>query len=128
MLCKRLAQCDQGFFGYGQVFARYGLPFELHSQPCLSLASVLCGVVSEMAEAPAGETVEAPEAGVPAAELPADGAADTAARCLESGGLVAFPTETVYGLGADATIFTVLVEPDYPGELLCFLPDNMENV
>jgi L-threonylcarbamoyladenylate synthase len=34
--------------------------------------------------------------------------ADTAAvgdavRCLEAGGLVAFPTETVYGLGADAT-------------------------
>jgi L-threonylcarbamoyladenylate synthase len=26
-----------------------------------------------------------------------------AARCLGSGGLVAFPTETVYGLGADAT-------------------------
>ena len=25
-----------------------------------------------------------------------------AARCLEAGGLVAFPTETVYGLGADA--------------------------
>src|SRR5262245_5585912 len=29
-------------------------------------------------------------------------AAETAARCLKSGGLVAFPTETVYGLGADA--------------------------
>jgi L-threonylcarbamoyladenylate synthase len=27
----------------------------------------------------------------------------TAAQCLASGGLVAFPTETVYGLGADAT-------------------------
>src|SRR5438874_6183195 len=26
-----------------------------------------------------------------------------AARCLGEGGLVAFPTETVYGLGADAT-------------------------
>src|SRR5687768_18276940 len=26
-----------------------------------------------------------------------------AARCLSGGGLVAFPTETVYGLGADAT-------------------------
>ena len=26
-----------------------------------------------------------------------------AARCLDEGGLVAFPTETVYGLGADAT-------------------------
>ena len=26
-----------------------------------------------------------------------------ASRCLVEGGLVAFPTETVYGLGADAT-------------------------
>jgi L-threonylcarbamoyladenylate synthase len=31
------------------------------------------------------------------------GAADQAAECLSHGGLVAFPTETVYGLGADAT-------------------------
>src|SRR5262245_47706091 len=31
------------------------------------------------------------------------GAARAAARCLADGGLVAFPTETVYGLGADAT-------------------------
>ena len=30
------------------------------------------------------------------------GAAEMAARCLQAGGLVAFPTETVYGLGADA--------------------------
>lgn len=36
--------------------------------------------------------------------LPADRAAiEAAARCLAAGGLVAFPTETVYGLGADAT-------------------------
>jgi L-threonylcarbamoyladenylate synthase len=36
--------------------------------------------------------------------LPAsEAAAATAARCLAEGGLVAFPTETVYGLGADAT-------------------------
>jgi len=35
--------------------------------------------------------------------LPADEAAvAVAARCLRDGGLVAFPTETVYGLGADA--------------------------
>jgi len=35
--------------------------------------------------------------------LPAGGlAVDAAARTLASGGLVAFPTETVYGLGADA--------------------------
>src|ERR1043165_6705474 len=30
-------------------------------------------------------------------------AAKAAALCLAAGGLVAFPTETVYGLGADAT-------------------------
>jgi len=30
------------------------------------------------------------------------GAIDEAARVLRAGGLVAFPTETVYGLGADA--------------------------
>ncbi|MCW5694762.1 MAG: threonylcarbamoyl-AMP synthase [Pseudolabrys sp.] len=36
--------------------------------------------------------------------LPADpDAVRTAAACLTAGGLVAFPTETVYGLGADAT-------------------------
>jgi L-threonylcarbamoyladenylate synthase len=36
--------------------------------------------------------------------LPAgEAAVATAARCLAGGGLVAFPTETVYGLGADAT-------------------------
>src|SRR6185437_11498248 len=35
--------------------------------------------------------------------MKADAAAATAAvRCLAAGGLVAFPTETVYGLGADA--------------------------
>ena len=32
-----------------------------------------------------------------------DAAVQAAARCLAAGGLVAFPTETVYGLGADAT-------------------------
>ena len=32
-----------------------------------------------------------------------DNAIADAARCLAAGGLVAFPTETVYGLGADAT-------------------------
>src|SRR5262245_39596961 len=36
--------------------------------------------------------------------MKADSAAiDAAARGLEAGRLVAFPTETVYGLGADAT-------------------------
>ena len=40
----------------------------------------------------------------PTTLLPASGAAtiEAAARCLRDGGLVAFPTETVYGLGADA--------------------------
>ncbi|WP_024576091.1 MULTISPECIES: L-threonylcarbamoyladenylate synthase [unclassified Afipia] len=41
--------------------------------------------------------------GLNTAIVPAARAADTAARCLEGGGLVAFPTETVYGLGVDAT-------------------------
>jgi L-threonylcarbamoyladenylate synthase len=41
--------------------------------------------------------------GLTTAILPANGAAVAdAARCLRDGGLVAFPTETVYGLGADA--------------------------
>jgi L-threonylcarbamoyladenylate synthase len=41
--------------------------------------------------------------GLTTAILPANGAAVAdAARCLREGGLVAFPTETVYGLGADA--------------------------
>ncbi|MBK5961176.1 threonylcarbamoyl-AMP synthase [Rhodoplanes elegans] len=37
-----------------------------------------------------------------------DAAAATAARILQDGGLVAFPTETVYGLGADATNATAV--------------------
>jgi L-threonylcarbamoyladenylate synthase len=42
--------------------------------------------------------------GLTTAILPANEAAVAdAARCLRGGGLVAFPTETVYGLGADAT-------------------------
>ncbi len=35
--------------------------------------------------------------------LPDQDAIELAANCLHDGGLVAFPTETVYGLGADAT-------------------------
>lgn len=35
--------------------------------------------------------------------LPAATGAHSAAECLAAGGLVAFPTETVYGLGADGT-------------------------
>ena len=43
------------------------------------------------------------QAGLKTQILPADEAAVAmAARCLGEGGLVAFPTETVYGLGADA--------------------------
>jgi L-threonylcarbamoyladenylate synthase len=42
--------------------------------------------------------------GLTTALLPANEAAVAdAARCLRGGGLVAFPTETVYGLGADAS-------------------------
>jgi L-threonylcarbamoyladenylate synthase len=38
------------------------------------------------------------------------GAAADAATCLAAGGLVAFPTETVYGLGADATNATAVAK------------------
>jgi len=42
--------------------------------------------------------------GLTTAILPAgEAAVAAAARCLKQGGLVAFPTETVYGLGTDAT-------------------------
>ena len=46
-----------------------------------------------------------PEIFVPKTRLLAasEAAIATAAECLRTGGLVAFPTETVYGLGADAT-------------------------
>jgi L-threonylcarbamoyladenylate synthase len=37
-------------------------------------------------------------------------AIEIAARCLSAGGLVAFPTETVYGLGADATNGTAVAK------------------
>lgn len=44
------------------------------------------------------------ETGLTTALLPAgEAAVRYAARCLKEGGLVAFPTETVYGLGASAT-------------------------
>jgi len=43
----------------------------------------------------------APEPGTQVLQ-PNDDAIAAAARCLKNGGLVAFPTETVYGLGADA--------------------------
>ncbi len=48
-----------------------------------------------MAAEPATETIDAVRDRRRAVEL--------AARVLAAGGLVAFPTETVYGLGADAT-------------------------
>jgi L-threonylcarbamoyladenylate synthase len=38
------------------------------------------------------------------------GSATDAATCLSGGGLVAFPTETVYGLGADATNATAVAK------------------
>jgi L-threonylcarbamoyladenylate synthase len=41
--------------------------------------------------------------GLLATRLAGAGAIDDAIRCLAAGGLVAIPTETVYGLGADAT-------------------------
>ena len=50
-----------------------------------------------------GGAAPAMKLGLKTVMIPADGAAEPAARCLADGGLVAFPTETVYGLGADAT-------------------------
>ncbi len=47
-----------------------------------------------------GERVDVP---VVTRVIPADSGSEAAARALAAGGLVAFPTETVYGLGADAT-------------------------
>ncbi len=60
----------------------------------------------------------------------ADEAAITeAARCLAAGGLVAFPTETVYGLGADATdavavarLYAAKGRPAF-NPLICHVPD-----
>ncbi len=46
--------------------------------------------------------VSAPERSTRLLDARATGAVETAARLLAAGGLVAFPTETVYGLGADA--------------------------
>ena len=54
---------------------------------------------------------------------------DRAARLLRAGGLVAFGTETVYGLGADATddaavarIFDAKGRPHF-NPLICHFPD-----
>src|SRR5215831_5258915 len=52
-------------------------------------------VTSQVAPVTMPPTTELIEAG--------QGALARAARTLAAGGLVAFPTETVYGLGADAT-------------------------
>ena len=53
-----------------------------------------------------------------------------AADCLKAGGLVAFPTETVYGLGADATseravarIFAAKQRPRF-NPLIAHIPDR----
>src|SRR5262252_2709773 len=47
----------------------------------------------------ATQVIEAGEGAI----TPGAAAVERAARVLAAGGLVAFPTETVYGLGADAT-------------------------
>src|ERR1700730_8782859 len=59
---------------------------------------------------------------------PAAGAA--AARCLAVGGLLAFPTETVYGLGADACngeaiarLYEAKGRPAF-NPLICHVPDQ----
>jgi L-threonylcarbamoyladenylate synthase len=61
--------------------------------------------------------------------LASEEALDEAARLLQAGRLVAFPTETVYGLGADATngdavagIFKAKGRPDF-NPLICHVPD-----
>ena len=58
-----------------------------------------------------------------------DDTLNRAVDILKSGGLVAFPTETVYGLGADATnadavagIFRAKDRPDF-NPLICHVPD-----
>jgi L-threonylcarbamoyladenylate synthase len=58
-----------------------------------------------------------------------DAAIEEAARILRAGGLVAFPTETVYGLGADATddeavagIFAAKARPQF-NPLIVHVPD-----
>src|SRR5262245_37851819 len=55
-----------------------------------------------MTAPPATRVIEALAAAAGAA------AATDAARTLATGGLIAFPTETVYGLGADATSGTAV--------------------
>ena len=59
-----------------------------------------------------------------------DAAISDAARILRAGGLVAFPTETVYGLGADATddeavagIFAAKARPQF-NPLIVHVPDT----
>ena len=59
-----------------------------------------------------------------------DDAIAEAADCLIAGGLVAFPTETVYGLGADARsdravarIFEAKARPEF-NPLIIHLPDR----
>ena len=53
-----------------------------------------------------------------------------AARCLAEGGLLAFPTETVYGLGADACngeaiarLYEAKGRPAF-NPLICHVPDR----
>jgi L-threonylcarbamoyladenylate synthase len=57
-------------------------------------------------------------------------AVEAAARCLAAGGLVAFPTETVYGLGADAgngeaiaRLYEAKGRPAF-NPLICHVPDR----
>ncbi len=61
--------------------------------------------------------------------MPDDKAYVEAAKLLRAGGLVAFPTETVYGLGADATndsavaaIFAAKGRPQF-NPLIVHVPD-----
>ena len=64
----------------------------------------LIALASAHRKKPNSEDLAAVKVSLKTRILPADEAGVAmAARCLGEGGLVAFPTETVYGLGADAT-------------------------
>src|SRR5580704_10906126 len=64
------------------------------------------------------------------ATTPGAAAVERAARALAAGGLVAFPTETVYGLGADAEngeavarLYEAKGRPAF-NPLICHVPDR----
>src|SRR5215831_15777147 len=75
---------------------RYTPPEGRSYNPCPRTAASCRATMTAQA---ATQVIEAGEGAI----TPGAAAAERAARTLAAGGLVAFPTETVYGLGADAT-------------------------